>query len=50
MRLIDADVLLAKLREIGNEPDYQHNGEDWGLAFVSQKQRLKTPSPLTLFL
>lgn len=30
MRLIDADVLLAKLREIGNEPDYQHNGEDWG--------------------
>ena len=31
MRLIDADVLLAKLREIGNEPDYQHNGEDWGV-------------------
>jgi hypothetical protein len=30
-RLIDANLLHKRLSELGAEPNYQHDGEDWGV-------------------
>lgn len=35
MRLIDADELDKKLEEISQEPDYQHDGEDWCVGVIT---------------
>lgn len=35
MRLIDADKLMAEMKEAEAEPAYQHTGEDWYVGMVS---------------
>ena len=40
MRLIDADAIDKKLDEIKNEPDYQHEDEDWCVGVIIAQNEL----------
>lgn len=39
-RLIDADEPMTKISTIMQEPDYQHNGEDWMVGLIMARDAI----------
>ena len=39
-RLIDADELMTKISTMMQEPDYQHDGEDWMIGLIMARDAI----------
>lgn len=40
MRLIDADAVMEKISLFMNEPDYQHEGENWMVGLIMARDAI----------